>query len=217
MWSLPDIKKLNERAAQDALAEQAGRKVAKCDGCGKKRATVAMLIYDIFSDDPKELWRLCKQCDIPGEGYFYCISCDRWMITNYTWECYNHIDESGEDLCLGCYARTELENPENWVDLDPFVPVDWERVKISKHLFAVEQPRPATLKFVGNVELDAMTGGRLISSSEAESSPDGGVEEINELLGSLAEKGHKRALVCVDAAYQFSVSIGIYVDVPPNE
>jgi hypothetical protein len=37
------------------------------------------------------------------------------------------------------------------------------------------------------------------------------VQEIRDLLAQAREDGYKRAILILDAAYQFAVSIGVYV------
>src|SRR5436190_917258 len=65
MWSLPDIRNLNERAAQNAtkLSRAAERKrKPNCEyyNC-TRRADHSFLWFDIFSDDPKGIIHLCEQ------------------------------------------------------------------------------------------------------------------------------------------------------------
>jgi hypothetical protein len=70
---------------------------------------------------------------------------------------------------------------------------------------------PESLKFLGNVEFDSMSGCRIRGFSSADDTPDAGVQEIRDLLARAREDGHERAILILDAGYQFAVSIGVYV------
>jgi hypothetical protein len=111
MWSLPDLKRLNEDAekfnstlnqivitgktedGEPLVCEWAGHD-GKCEG-----EVRAYEYYDIFSDVPKGYLALCEKHDgyygSPSEGYFECDACQKIFIENYTWELYRHDDEAG--------------------------------------------------------------------------------------------------------------------------
>lgn len=221
MWSLPDIGRLNSVAAERAPnfehAVETGwldGELISCHYCDKP-ADYRCLWFDIFSDDPKGVVGLCEQHDryygsLP-EGYFECEACNRLFIENYTWELYFHQDGGGI-YCLNCYAAAEVQNPDNWLSLDDATidALTFQQVCKAKHLIAVRGPIPEGLALYKNVELDGSSGGRLTSSMSCESTPDGGVQELRDILHELKSQGVTEAMLILDAAYQFSVSIGVY-------
>ena len=225
MFSLPDIVRMNAEAASATARKAILRAVHKhldsqgnpiyCDDSGNEAEEVSPW-FDIFSDDAEGVVALCQEhYDSYGpttEGYFWCEGCQRLMAENYTWELYFVNTDSGQ-YCLNCYRENELLNPDNWIPLTEkeIAGVGFERVRHVKHLIAVGQGVPKDLKFRGNVEFDSMTGGRIRSSSTADDTADAGVQEIRDLLNQAREDGYKRAIVILDARYQFAVSIGIYV------
>jgi hypothetical protein len=222
MWSLPDIVAMNNASHENAnRLERASRtlklnrKRLKCDYCDEPAIT-ADLYYDIFSSDPKGLVARCQEHDddygsIP-EGYFYCDACNRLMVENYTWELYHACTDSGQ-FCINCYRENELLNPDNWISLTDIdiAGVSFKRVRHAKHLIAVGQDTPKGLKFLGNVEFDSISGGRIRGFSSADDTPEAGLQEIRDLLAQASEDGYKRAILILDAGYQFAVSIGVYV------
>jgi len=215
MWSLPDIKRMNE----DAKAFEATLKrivVTGKDNAGKKLrcehhsrscegAVRAIEYYDIFSDTPKGYIPLCEKHNgyygTPDEGYFTCDACGRVFIENYTWEAYFRVGE-GEILCLNCYREQELAKPENWIELtaENIAKVDFEQIRKAKHLLASGQAVPNGLKFIDNAEFDSMSGQQISGPT------------IKEILTAARDAGYKRAILILDAAYQFAVSIGVYVE-----
>lgn len=221
MWALPNIVALNRQAALNARkltnAARTGllnRKPVKCDDCDENAVSVQPW-YDIFSDKPKGLIAACEEHDhgIP-EGYFFCDSCERLMIENYTWELYYHINaNTSEQVCLNCYAKEYVPNPAKWLPLtdETIQRVSVETLRSAPHLIAVSGPVPKGLKFIGNVEFDSETGGRLRSTSHADATPDYTVAEIKKLLQEAKRRGKTEAILILDAAYQFSASIGVYV------
>lgn len=163
------------------------------------------LVYDIFSDDPKEILTLCEHHDgyygSPSEGYFTCADCGRVMAENYTWETYNVIVDD-EELCLPCAAKHYIADDDNWIALtaENIAAVDFDRVRRAQHVIGVEMPLPQGIAFVDNLEFDSYTNRQI--------SGDG----VQEVLTRAMQDGHKRALLILDAGYQFAVSIGVYVD-----
>lgn len=233
MWSLPDINRMNEEATSGAFKrkirdELSGRSRLPCLICDKPSTKSSrQKWFDIFSDDPKGVVGLCKRheeyYDSAPEGYFYCNSCNRLFIENYTWECYSHDDDALGTVCLNCRAESYLADDDNWIPLlsvgegndRPYSPhienLTFAQVRKSPHLIAVSGPCPAGIELHGNVELDSTTGGRIIGFSDSEASPESGVEELREMLRCLRDAGHTEAILILDAAYQFAVSIGVYV------
>lgn len=222
MWCLPNINSMNLHAHLEATKlEKAAatgkldRKVIRCDRCEKK-ATNIQLYYDIFSDDPKGLIGQCADHEGYGtEGYFYCGDCDRLMVENYTWELYFAHTEDGDTVCLPCYAKRTINDPHQWIQLDEEAigALDFEIVRTNaRHLIGVEMPVPKGIKKYGEgVLLDGSSGGRIRGFSSSESTPDGGVEDLKSELRRAASEGYTEALLILDGAYQFCVSIGVYV------
>ena len=62
--------------------------------------------------------------------------------------------------------------------------------------------------------LDSSTGGLVLGFSSCAPTTDSGVEELREILHAAKAEDHKRAILILDGAYQFAVSIGVYVDAP---
>lgn len=206
MWSLPDIKRLNDEAALRAKKDK--KKTVKqllrgkrCEHCDEK-ATVLYEYYDIFSDDPKGYIYLCEKHDgyygSPDEGYFTCDDCNRVFVENYTWENYYHADEDGM-ICLNCFFDREIDNEENWIT-DPLT-VTFDTVQKAKHLIPVAGKHwEKHLDFLGNVEFDSMSGKELYGTRES------GMGELIHIM----REANKPCILILDAAYQFSVSIGVY-------
>lgn len=208
MWSLPNIKRMNEQAAlaYELTKGQTAKDILrgkKCDFCSKK-ATYYRDWYDVFGDVPKGRMFMCQAHEDHDEGYFYCDECGKTFIDNYTWELYYaHVD--GEVLCLNCYLDREVFNDENWVTQPKHV--TWERISKAKHLIPVEGEHwRKYLDFVGNVEFDSMTGETVVGFSST-CSRETGVNELRDLV----RKAGKPCMLILDAGYQFAVSIGVYV------
>ena len=219
MWSLPDIKALNTRAASEAskLKRAAtSKRKPKCEHwkCSS-RATRSYLVYDIFSDDPKAVLHLCERHDgysgDPIEGYFTCTQCNRVMVENYTWE-YYRVEHDGEAICLKCAAEAYFSDPKNWIKPQEVKSVILEpggaplfdaksgvlNVAHCRHVLGVEQPLPAGIKFVENAEFDSCDGHQISG---------------RRLLDMISDLDGRPFVPVLDAAYQFAVSIGIYVRV----
>lgn len=216
MWSLPDIKTLNRRAATEkgkvlkaVKTRKIGNKKLSCEhDHGDCNGPIRVYPwYDIFSDDPKGVIALCERHDgyfgSPTEGYFECGRCNKIFIENYTWENYYHHDDCDGQICLNCYARQVIGDATHpaWVKTDGSETIDFDRIRQSPHIIAVEGPTHG-LEFLGNIEFDN-TSGETIS---------GEVGDLHNLLKDAAAKGYYRALLVLDAAYQFAVSIGLYVN-----
>ena len=215
MWCLPDINAMNARAAANAkkLMRAAGRrpnKKQKCEvyGCGQP-AVESVPWFDIFSDDPKGLVHVCGECRPDAvEGFFTCEGCQRLMADHISWERYQ-VELDGQTLCLACAAKRYFATAENWIDpaqvravvLDRRGSVLFEpetgilNVSRCRHVLGVKQPEPAGIKYFDNFEFDSEDG-RQISGGEM-------LTRIQELVEPFCP--------VMDGAYQFSVSIGIYV------
>lgn len=218
MWSLPDLIRLNEKAAANAnkLRREARRtKKPQCEhyGCASE-ATRSYLVHDIFSDDPKGVLHLCERHDgysgDPARGYFTCAHCDRVIVENYTWEIYR-TELDGQTVCLKCAAEAHFGEAENWIDpvlvrevvLVPRGPVLFNpeigvlNVARCRHVLAVKQPVPPGVEFFDNAEFDSCDGHQISG------------DRLLDIIRRLPH-GEKFCPV-LDAAYQFAVSIGIYV------
>jgi hypothetical protein len=218
MWSLPDIKRMNAAAKVEApsLEQQARTGIGpdgeplecECKGWGRGEECDEKLRhylwFDIFSDDPKGVLTLCERHDgyfgSPTEGYFECYDCNRVMVENYTWERYDTVVD-GDQLCLPCAAARYIADDENWIELtdENIAAVDFERVRTAKHVIGVEMPIPKGIKFFDNAEFDSGNGQQISGS------------DLKDLLGAAKDEGYTKALLILDAAYQFAVSIGVYV------
>ena len=217
MWSLPDIQRMNSEAASEKKKIERALRTGKLDGkkleCewkGHDAECEGELRhypwFDIFSDDPKGILTLCEKHDgyygSPSEGYFECDSCNRVMIENYTWELYYVIHEDRQ-LCLPCYAQEILNDEDSWISLadERIESLAFNDLRKAPHCIGVEMPVPKEIRFVNNVEFDSADG-HCISS--------GGLEEVKETLRQLQGEGETRAILILDAAYQFAVSVGVY-------
>jgi len=222
MWSLPDITRMNseaqlkrkslERACQTG---KLGREKLRCewhnhDGyrpCdGELRH---YLWHDIFTDDPKGILTLCEEHEgyygSPTEGYFECESCNRLMVENYTWERYDAWVEDVH-LCLPCYAEEVLAQHNRWIELtdESIGKLTMADLKKAPHAIGVKMPVPDGIRFVNNVEFDSWSG-QCISG--------GGIDELKQTLRQLKDEGRSQAILILDAAYQFAVSIAVYAPV----
>jgi hypothetical protein len=213
MWSLPDINSMNARAASNAkkIQREANLKTSRkfpCECCGKP-SSVHEKWFDIFSDDAKAVRHLCQSCAEDGrgdEGFFTCDSCNRLIVENYTWERY---EQNG--ICLACAAENYFSNNDNLIDPKQVKSVVLQRdgelfedgvLNLAKapHVLGVKQPIPAGVEFVENFEFDS-TSGRQISGGD--------------MLFDIQQMDKPFFVVC-DAAYQFAVSIGLYVRENPT-
>ena len=211
MWSLPDISKLNESAVKEYEARKDKPvnellKGKECQICGTEKATTATDYYDIFSDTPKGQIFTCDDCYPEQEGdLFYCQSCKRYHVSNYTRELYHTTNEFGEDICLNCALDAALEDADNFIYQKGVGKIDFEKVKQAKHLIPVEGKYwKEKLEFEGNVEFDSSSG-QCISG--------GGIDELKSLCRDAVKKSKsKRCILILDAAYQFAISIGVYYE-----
>lgn len=218
MWSLPNIKGINKKAAEDAEKLFKAVKTGildgiriKCDWCDKLAEHIYPW-YDIFSNDPKGIIGLCEEHDYyygsPSEGYFCCSECDKVFIENYTWELYYKCTEDGEILCLNCYFDKEIKNKENWISSAK--EITWEKVSVSKHLIPVSSSYwKKHIRFIGNVEFDNITGEKVTGFSST-SSRDDGLNKLKEFV-DLALAENEQCILILDGTFQFAVSIGVYV------
>jgi hypothetical protein len=224
MWSLPSLKVLNEQAESkgyDKKLERAcrtgvlDRKKLVCEWTHHDEPSKCSgelrhyLHYDIFSDKPKGILTLCEHHDgyygSPSEGFFECCSCQRVMIENITWERYETIID-GESFCLPCAAELHLAENSNWTPLTDAAidALTFDDVRKAPHLIGVQMPIPKGIEFVNNCEWDSYSGQGISG---------GGVNELKDSLRERKAAGDTKAILIMDAAYQFAVSIGVYVPV----
>jgi hypothetical protein len=220
MWSLPDIKRLNAEASNQKKALEKGARTGKLDGkkltCewhdhdAPSRCEGELRHYlwrDIFSPDPKGIITLCEHHDgyygSPTEGYFTCSDCGELYAENYTWELYYVNTEDGQ-VCLPCYAQRVINDEERWIQLTDanIEALSFEQVQKAPHCIGVKMPVPKEIRFVDNAEFDSMDGHSISSS---------GVAGLRQTLLQLKAEGAPKALLILDAAYQFAVSVGVYV------
>src|SRR5271157_2261239 len=215
MWALPTMKQLNAQAESKGFEQKLERachtgkldgeklvcewadhdEPSKCEGELRHYLT-----YDIFSDKPKGILSLCERHDgdygSPSEGYFECVDCNRVHIENITWERYE-VDTEDGPICLPCYLQRVMNDEERWISLtdEAIAAVDFNKVRKAPHCIGVQMPIPAnTIRFVNNVEFDSGSGACISG---------GGVGELQETLHQLQSEGETRALLILDAAYQF--------------
>jgi hypothetical protein len=126
----------------------------------------------------------------------------RWRELYYT-----HLDD--QTVCLSCAAEIYFADEQNWIApatvnqvvLIPKGPPLFDsqsgvlNVARCPHVLAVKQPVPAEILFVDNAEFDNCNGHQI--------SGDNLLEVIKRLDQPFCP--------VLDAAYQFAVSIGIYV------
>ena len=213
MWSLPDIAVMNSRAAakkpsllkavgtglDPETGQQATCERESADCGGEVRGTPW---FDIFSDDPKGVTFLCQNhAGEHDEDFIDCADCGRLMLDHITWERYVHDTDDGP-ICLNCYAARVIADPKAWVPLTKTAidALTFDDVRKAPHIIAVSGPTHG-LQFHGNTEFDSMSG-NCISG--------GGLDEIRETLNKARKEGKRKALLVLDAAYQFAVSIGVY-------
>jgi hypothetical protein len=138
------------------------------------------------------------------------------MVENYTWE-YYRVEIDGETLCLKCAAEAYFDDEKNWIDprfvkevvlvphdpslnganLPLFSPQTGVlNVARCQHVLGVQQPLPAGIKFAENAEFDSLDGHQISG---------------RRLLDIVTDLDGQPFVPVLDAAYQFAVSIGIYV------
>lgn len=88
---------------------------------------------------------------------------------------------------MPCAAARYFAEEDNWIELtdENIAAVDFERARKAKHVIGAE--------------FDSMDGHQISGS------------KIKEILEQAREDGYSKALLILDAAYQFAVSIGVYV------
>ena len=225
MWSLPDIQRLNSQAQLNREKLEHAVQTGVLDGrrlrCKYSKNCLGQLWhqlwYDVFSDDPKGIITQCEyHCHQHGtpEGYFWCGACHRLMVENYTWEVYSTLSEDGQQVCLRCAAEYYIKDENNWIALTDediaVITFDVVRRK-ARHVLAVRMPVPEQIQFFDSLTLDSSTGGLIRGFADADPTPATAVEALREILRQAKEAGHDRALMILDGAYQFAVSIGVYV------
>jgi hypothetical protein len=216
MWCLPNIVSMNARDAAGAknlkrkLRRGPGkRQVCEVYGCGKK-ASASIPWFDVFSEDPKGLIHVCAECSAESvEGFFRCDACTRMLIDHITWERYQ-VKLNDRVLCLKCAAEEYFSDPANWIDPKLVKDAGLDRngaplfdqgtgflnVAKCRHVLGVEQPLPDGVEFHTNAEFDSHSGTQISG------------DNLPDIIQGLEGQPFCPVL---DAAYQFAVSIGIYV------
>ncbi|HEY3855708.1 MAG TPA: hypothetical protein VGO67_15070 [Verrucomicrobiae bacterium] len=215
MWSLPDIKLLNAHAADNRrkIERETNLKTSRkhhCENCGKP-STHHLKWFDIFSDDPKGVSHFCDVCFDQGadsNGFFECDHCQRCVADHYTWERYQ-TNLGDTSLCLKCAAEQYFADTANWIDpanvkeiispsrgaSSPLFSDGKLNFGRCKHVLGVGQTPPPGIKFHDNAEFDSLDGHQISGRN------------LQDLIREL----HEPFCPVLDAAYQFAVSIGIYV------
>jgi hypothetical protein len=211
MFCLPAIDQMNATAKKSkkklfraVSTHKLDGKVIRCEHCDKK-ATRVDLYYDIFSDDPKGVIATCDEHEgYTDESYFMCeCGCNKMFANNYTWEIY-YIDTPQGRMSLNHYADIYLADPKNWItltDKNIAEAVKFENLRKAPHLIGVRMPCPEAIEFVANSEFDSMDGHCISGSGELE-----------KALHDLKDQGVKRAVIVMDASYQFAVSLAVFKD-----
>ncbi len=222
MWALPNIKKMNKEAEKEVdryeiidgkVWDTRNKCYATCEYCELKEATGLFEWYDIFSDTP-HYEPICEECLDNGatsEGYFYCEGCDRTFITNYTWENYYTDRGDGTLLCLNCYAREVLKNPDNWLASEKDVKtLTFENIRKACHIWGVENNRHKkyNLKEIGYITIDGSSGGKVVGFTSS-TTPEDSLQGIKNLLLE-GLKDYKEVGFFLTGSYQFAVDITIY-------
>jgi len=204
MWSLPDIRALNAKAAAEAATERPKGwepwHDQACEYCAEP-ATHSEEYWDVFGEDPKGYVHTCdlhyEEHGGAHEGHFWCEACGRMHVDHYTWERYRHATDEGEILCLRCWFGRVVGDDEQWLTEARTIDLDYLRHR--PHAIAVGSDYwRDDLDFVANAEFDNMNGHQISG---------------DDLTGIVAKavKEHGRCLVLMDAAWQFAVSFGVYV------
>lgn len=246
MWSLPDIVRLNDAAAEAAKTKTYEQQAANpqehqclvCEWQGQETpADYGYVIHNVFGPHPDEAVFVCEDHDgttgSPLEGYFSCAQCEKYFAENITWEKYNTI-VNGEEFCLPCALQSYIAHAPNWIPLNEVesVVIDAEAARdayddedspvfdpstgavnlaLARHLIGVKMPVPDSILFERNVEMDSSTG-QMLASSMSTYGPGASENAMLRELQELHAQGYTKVLVILDAAYQFSVSLGIYLD-----
>jgi hypothetical protein len=217
MWSLPDIKEMNARKAANVKSFRRQARLRRpsrkhpCECCGKS-STIHLPYYDIFSDDVSGVTHLCAVHDPAmrgDQGFFDCAKCGRRMIENITWELYAVSLNGSDPICLKCAAEHYFADKANWIDPAkvkgvvlpneddpaPLFAGGILNIRRCKHVLGVGQTPPVGIMFHDNAEFDSCDGHQISG---------------RDLLDVIREL-HDPFCPVLDAAYQFAVSIGIYV------
>lgn len=206
MWSLPDIERMNERKAAEALENANKTEEQLCEGevceCCSEPATRAIEYYDVFSDDVAGHSFACEdhaeRVEFDDESTFHCPECSRRMVTNYTWENY-FTEVDGDHMCLNCALDKVTEaDSEHWIT-EP-EQITFDKVRHAPHVIGHKTTHwEKSLVFLGNACFDSMDGHCI----------GGGLDELTEHVKTGIKK-HGKAILILDGGYQFSVSIGVY-------
>lgn len=219
MWALPNIREMNRGAKSRGAKAQIRRALTRpetveCTECGTHKAVSAQPYFDVFSDDPKGIVAMCERCEqdygSTPEGYFTCEQCGRLFVENYTWERYEAYIESFGSVCLNCYRDWYLGDDEHWLALDEQTidGLEIETVRHAPHLLAVGMDTPKNLRQIGD--------GALFDSYSGEG-VNWGLARLKAELQAARKRGATRAVLILDAAYQFCGHIGVYVERPVRQ
>lgn len=209
MWSLPDIRKMNNNKLEDLeKIDKLNDSELVCEHCsnkGQKRE-----YFDIYSNTPMyEL--VCEDHeDWFMEEKFVCDDCGKTLMTNITWE--NHfIIEDGAQVCLNCITNKTFDNPLSFQELKEKLS-NFEELRKAPHCFGVdnfnkiEEIKVKGWQEIATVTADSMTGGLVIGFSDSGTRN----QTITELTKQVKKNGWNEFVLCISGAYQFAVDISIY-------
>ena len=141
------------------------------------------------------------------------------MVENYSGELYHSMDEDGERICLRCAADEYIADGYNWIAL-----TDWDIATVTygtlwraRHVLGVKMPVPKQIQLFDRIAFESLTCGQGDQSSlvrgfgRADLTPEAAAELIREILEEAKDAGNDRAILIVDGAYEFAISIGVYV------
>jgi hypothetical protein len=220
MWSLPNISKLNANAVENYKKVKRSKPLRgkKCEFCEASPAAYREEVYDIFGDKdvPKSYILICNDCSDHGklhedESIFWCNGCNRYHVTNYTWEnYYTFVNE--EKVCLRCAFEAHLKEPGSWTTDAP-TEITLNDLKKIPHVIAVESTYwEDSLIFIGNAEFDSTDGHQISGDSLTEIVGRALAQAAaRDIITSTLEDA-PRCIILLDAGYQFAVSFGVYIE-----
>lgn len=226
MWSLPNIVEMNERKVKE-FQDRKSKEILECHDCGKSQSDVAesnsqdkkqtgkfqsFEYFDIFSDTPCYN-DYCQECykkfeDYDKEGYFYCIECGKYYVSNITWEKYSVETDDGL-ICLNCNTRKAFSSP---VGFEVIKSLDFEAFRKASHVIGVgnvkmeQEVKNMGWNDIGSITADSMTGG-LVMSFHDSSTQDDTMKAFKELV---KKNGYKEFVYAITGAYQFAVQISLF-------
>jgi hypothetical protein len=140
-------------------------------------------------------------------GDLTCAQCGQVLVKDHDPD---YVDLDGDRVCLSCAAEQYFADPRNWITPQAVQKVVRQsrrpgplfnretgvlNIARCRHVLGVKQPIPAGVVFVDNAEFDGGNGHQI----------------SGENLIDVIKRLDQPFCPVLDAAYQFAVSIGIYV------